>query len=133
MYFLAICLIVAMFGTLSALAGTGVPNSLSAYQLTNDFVSPMGGPSSASAVTIASCNMLPYEKSTILDYWVISVNPASRDVAKDAGITTFNISNTGIGTMIWTASVTSGGSWLSITSGASGSNSGTRIRGSESH
>jgi hypothetical protein len=72
MYFLAICLIVAMFGTLSALAGTGVPNSLSAYQLTNDFVSPMGGPSSASAVTIASCNMMPYGKPTLEDMKAIN-------------------------------------------------------------
>jgi hypothetical protein len=52
------------------------------------------------------------------------ISPASRDVAKDAGTTTFNVSNTGTGTMPWTAAVTSGGSWLSITSGASGSNSG---------
>ncbi len=54
---------------------------------------------------------------------VISVSPANRDVAKDAGATTFSVSNTGTGTMPWTAAVT--GSWLSITSGASGTNSGT--------
>jgi hypothetical protein len=53
------------------------------------------------------------------------VSPTSRDVAKDAGTTTFSVSNTGTGTMPWTAAVTSGGSWLSITSGDSGSNSGT--------
>jgi Viral BACON domain/Invasin, domain 3 len=55
---------------------------------------------------------------------VLSVSPASRDVAKDTGTATFGVSNTGTGTMPWTAAVTSGGSWLSITSGASGSNSG---------
>jgi hypothetical protein len=60
-----------------------------------------------------------------LDHSVISVSPPSRAVAKDAGITTFSVSNTGTGTMPWTAAVTSGGTWLSITSGASGSNSGT--------
>jgi hypothetical protein len=45
---------------------------------------------------------------------VISVSPASRAVAKDAGATTFSVSNTGTGTMPWTATVTSGDSWLSI-------------------
>jgi IgA Peptidase M64/Viral BACON domain len=55
---------------------------------------------------------------------VLSVNPASRDVAKDAGTTTFSVSNTGTGTMTWSALVT-GGSWLTIISGASGTNSGT--------
>jgi hypothetical protein len=57
-----------------------------------------------------------------LDNLVIS--PASRNVPKDTGTTTFSVSNTGTGTMPWTAAVTSG-AWLSITSGASGSNSGT--------
>jgi len=56
---------------------------------------------------------------------VVSVSPVSRDVAKEAGTTTFSVSNTGTGTMPWTAAVTSGGSWLRITSGASGSNAGT--------
>jgi hypothetical protein len=56
---------------------------------------------------------------------VLSVNPTSRSVAKTAGTTSFGISNTGTGTMPWTAAVTTGGSWLSITSGASGSNAGT--------
>ena len=56
---------------------------------------------------------------------VISVSPASRAVAKDAGATTFSVSNTGTGTMPWTATVTSGGSWFAISSGSSGTNSGT--------
>jgi len=60
-----------------------------------------------------------------LDHSVISVSPDSRAVAKDAGTTTFSVSKTGLGTMPWTAAVTSGGSWLSITSGVSCSNSGT--------
>jgi hypothetical protein len=53
------------------------------------------------------------------------ISPTSRDVSKDAGTTTFSVSNTGAGTMPWTAAVTSGSSWLSITSGASGTNSET--------
>lgn len=50
----------------------GNPFSLNAYQLTNDFVSPMGGPSSASAVTIVSCNMMPYGKPTLEDLKAIN-------------------------------------------------------------
>ncbi|MFH0999057.1 MAG: BACON domain-containing carbohydrate-binding protein [Pseudomonadota bacterium] len=53
----------------------------------------------------------------------VSVSPASRDVAKDAITTTFNVSNTE--TLPWTATVTSGGSWLTITSGATGTDAGT--------
>jgi Viral BACON domain len=56
---------------------------------------------------------------------VLSVTPASRNVAKDAGATTFNVSNTGTGIMPWTAAVTSGSSWLSIYSGTSGTDVGT--------
>jgi hypothetical protein len=60
-----------------------------------------------------------------LDHSVISVSPVSRAVAKDAGATTFSVSNTGTGTMPWTATVTSGDSWLLISSGASGTDTGT--------
>jgi hypothetical protein len=56
---------------------------------------------------------------------VLSVAPVSRDVDKYAVATSFSVSNTGTGTMPWTAAVTSGGSWLSIASGYSGTNSGT--------
>jgi hypothetical protein len=56
---------------------------------------------------------------------VLSVTPSSRSVAKETGSTSFSVSNTGTGTMSWTASVTSGGEWLTITSGSSGSNAGT--------
>jgi hypothetical protein len=53
------------------------------------------------------------------------ISPASRNVAKDAGTTTFSVSNTGTETMPWTAAVTSDSSWLSIISGASGTDTGT--------
>ena len=65
------------------------------------------------------------QKVTKLDSSTISVSPTNRNVTKEAGTTTFSVSNTGTGTISWTAAVTAGGSWLSITSGASGSNSGT--------
>ena len=52
------------------------------------------------------------------------VSPVSRYVAKDAGTTTFSVSNTGTGTMLWSAAVTPVRSWLTI-SPASGTNAGT--------
>jgi hypothetical protein len=55
---------------------------------------------------------------------VLSVTPTSRNIAKDAGTTAFSVSNTGTGTMQWTAAVTSG-SWLMISSGISGTDTGT--------
>jgi hypothetical protein len=56
---------------------------------------------------------------------ILSVTPSNWNVAKDAGATIFSVSNSGTGIMPWTASVTSGDDWLSITSGASGINAGT--------
>jgi len=56
---------------------------------------------------------------------VLNISPSSRSVTKDAGTTTFSVSNSGAGTMSWTAAVTSGGEWLRITSGSSGTNAGT--------
>ena len=56
---------------------------------------------------------------------VLSVAPALREVAATAGTTSFDVSNTGGGTMTWTAAVTSGANWAHITSGNSGSNAGS--------
>jgi hypothetical protein len=55
----------------------------------------------------------------------LAISPLSRTVIKDAGSTTFSVSNTSTGDMPWTSAVTSGGDWLSIASGASGTNAGT--------
>ncbi len=55
----------------------------------------------------------------------LSVTPDRRNVLNTAGNTTFAVTNTGIGSMNWTAAVTSGSSWLSLTSGSSGTNAGT--------
>ncbi len=55
---------------------------------------------------------------------VLSVTPSPRDVSGPAGTGSFTVSNTGGGTMAWTATVTEGGDWLTITSGASGAGSG---------
>ena len=53
------------------------------------------------------------------------ISPLSRNVPKDVGTTTFSVFSSGAGTMLWTAAVTSGSGWLTIKSGASGTNAGT--------
>jgi hypothetical protein len=55
----------------------------------------------------------------------LAVSPETQTVPKEAGTASFTINNNGTGTMAWTAQVTSGSDWLSITSGSSGTNSGT--------
>ncbi|MBF0204810.1 MAG: BACON domain-containing protein [Desulfamplus sp.] len=57
----------------------------------------------------------------------LSINMSTRTVSNEPGTTTFSVSNTGNGTMTWSASVISGSNWLSIQSGSSGSNSGTIV------
>jgi len=61
-------------------------------------------------------------QSGSLDNWVIS--PLDYLVTKDAGSTTFSVSNTGAGIIPWKAAVTAGADWLSISSGAGGTNTG---------
>ncbi len=56
---------------------------------------------------------------------VLSVSPSNQDVPATAGATSFVVSNTGTGTMSYTAEVTSGSGWLTITGGGSGGNEGT--------
>jgi uncharacterized repeat protein (TIGR02543 family) len=56
---------------------------------------------------------------------ILSVSPATQGVTKVAGTTTFSVSNAGTGTMKWVSQVSSGNTWLEITSGTSGTNSGT--------
>jgi hypothetical protein len=56
---------------------------------------------------------------------VLSVTPENRDVGVTTGTTTFDVSNSGAGTMVWTAAVVAGGEWLFIQSGGSGTDGGT--------
>ena len=56
---------------------------------------------------------------------ILVISPSSQSVAKDAGSTTFSVSNSSTGTMSWTAAVTNGSTWLRIISGSSGTNTGT--------
>jgi uncharacterized protein (TIGR02145 family)/uncharacterized repeat protein (TIGR02543 family) len=55
---------------------------------------------------------------------VLSVTPVDVEISSGSDTTSFSVSNTGKGTMAWTASVTSGNSWLAIISGSSGTDSG---------
>ncbi|TSA34508.1 MAG: M6 family metalloprotease domain-containing protein, partial [Porphyromonadaceae bacterium] len=55
---------------------------------------------------------------------ILYATPDSRTVDVVGGTTTFAVSNKGMGTMAWHASVISGSGWCQITSGSSGSNSG---------
>jgi photosystem II stability/assembly factor-like uncharacterized protein len=54
---------------------------------------------------------------------LLSVAPSDQPVGSSAGNTSFSVSNAGTGTMSWTAS--SNQTWATITSGSSGSNTGT--------
>ena len=56
---------------------------------------------------------------------VLLVTPANMAVGAASGTTSFNVSNSGSGSLSYSANVTNGSSWLSIVSGASGGNSGT--------
>ena len=54
---------------------------------------------------------------------ILTVTPDERNVSNASGTTTFSVSNTGTGTMNWTAESDTG--WADITSGVSGTDSGT--------
>ena len=56
---------------------------------------------------------------------VLSVTPTSATMSAAAGSTNFSVNNSGTGSLSYSSTVTSGSSWLSITSGATGVNSGT--------
>ena len=91
----------------------------------------LGGSQQTGTITIASND--PDEPTVTVNVTaiptpsqpILSVSPNNRDVNSSAGTTSFDVSNTGTGTMNWTVSVTFGDSWLTITSGSSGTNSGT--------
>jgi len=69
--------------------------------------------------------ILPTPTPTPVAGPVLSVTPGSSSVAAASGRANLSVSNTGRGTLSYSASVSAGSDWLSITSGASGGNSGT--------
>jgi hypothetical protein len=56
---------------------------------------------------------------------ILSVIPTNQAVGSGSGSTSFTVANTGSGTMNWSATVTSGGTWSRIMAGSNGANSGT--------
>lgn len=72
-------------------------------------------------VTLTFNHVKPYSQAKLL------VSEENLWVETESGSTTINVSNAGTvdTTMAWTSEVKSGGSWLHITSGASGNNDGT--------
>ncbi len=63
--------------------------------------------------------------TTVLALADLTVTPSNRDVPDTAGETAFAVDKTGEGSLGWTAAVVTGGAWLAITSGASGTDAGT--------
>ena len=51
---------------------------------------------------------------------VLSIAPTSRPVSSDEGQTTFAVTNTGFGTLTYTAAVITGGEWLTLDVGSNG-------------
>ncbi len=81
------------------------------------------GPDNPCSVTMASAKSITAQFD-LKTQPVLSVTPATQPVGSGTGSTTFDVSNTGTGTLTWTAAVTSGNSWLSISNGSSGTNTG---------
>jgi hypothetical protein len=53
------------------------------------------------------------------------VSPVNHNVGSQAGTAAFEVKNTGVEVMHWTAAVIQGDSWLGLTSGSTGTDSGT--------
>lgn len=51
---------------------------------------------------------------------VIYITPNTQNISAEMGTTSFTVSNIGSGSLYWTATVISGNSWLTITSGSNG-------------
>ena len=85
-----------------------------------------GAPGGIEITNVGSAGAtISFDFSMAVPASVLNVSPGSRSLARAGGSTTFEVTNTGGGTMDWTAAVTTGSSWVHITSGASGSNAGT--------
>ncbi|HOW24092.1 MAG TPA: carboxypeptidase regulatory-like domain-containing protein [Bacteroidales bacterium] len=67
---------------------------------------------------------VPITLTVISDIPVLSVTPVNQDVSFDTGMATFTVNNLAGGDMNYTATITSGNEWLSITEGETGLNFG---------
>jgi hypothetical protein len=80
---------------------------------------------SLSQVADANCSSGTQYVTVAATAPVLSVTPMNSPVSAASGSTDFNVSNAGTGMLSYSATVTTGSSWLSIASGATGGNSGT--------
>ncbi len=99
-------------GTIQATADANPDNAIRTGVITIVAAGASGSPRTVNVVQAAN---LP----------VLTLNPGNQNIQAEGGIAVFTVSNTGGGTMAWTAAVTTGASWIRITAGSSGSNSGT--------
>ena len=101
--------------TVTVSIGSGA-NALAAgtYNDTVTFANTTNGAGSTTRPVLLTISQLP----------ILEVLPSNRDVPFTGGTTVFDVSNTGGGTINWTAAVLAGGGWLSIASGGSGMGSG---------
>ena len=56
---------------------------------------------------------------------ILQITPLTKNFDANSSSTTFNVSNVGDGSFIWNTQITQGSDWLTITSGATGTNEGT--------
>jgi hypothetical protein len=117
--------------TLSAASGTLSPGASATLTVSlNSGANALAAGTHTDTVTITNTtngagNTTRPVALTVIPLPTLSVTPANRDVTATAGTTTFSVDNTGGGTFDWTTQVISGGSWLSIQSGPSGTDHGT--------
>ncbi len=101
-----------------------VNNNFPAYP-SGDSHPRSAGHQKATAEFLPLLNVFYHRWQSGLNNPILTVSPTSKSLSKESGSFSIEVSNTGTGYMSWTAAVTSGGSWISINSGASGTNSGT--------
>ncbi len=92
-------------------------NTTGAVRVATITVTADGATGSPRSVTITQAAQQP----------ILSITPLDSAVGADAGSTTFKVSNSGTGPMSWSASC--GDAWATITSGTSGTDTGTVLVG----
>lgn len=130
-------------------AGASLMNWVAGVQTGGDWLSVtdgLGGQNTGNIVVTAQANNTPQPRSGVVLVQApgainspkqvtviqnanpaprLKVSPTHRDVDSSEGQTTFDVSNSGLGTFDYISSVISGQAWLRIVTGAAGANMGT--------